>query len=232
MRSLNPKLRTHQRERLLQLVDRYTEMVSFMARRASMMLLYYVLRLKESRRNVPDFDSVPDAYWKQWLRVGLEEFGSAFPADDVQPTSSTHAKEVSASAARAHEAPTSATREARAKEASASTARVKEVLASAARAHEAPTSATHEARAKEASASTACAKEVSASVARAHEAPTSATHALHARKRHVCVCAFLRAPACVCAGGVCRRVQALHFYCIRACELRIGTDHQCIFSVA
>ena len=83
--SLSPFLPDVGRKRFLDYVDKCSETISRMARRATMLLLYYVVRLSEDGRPLPDFDDVKDAYWKQWLRVGLDEFGGAFPSEDVRP---------------------------------------------------------------------------------------------------------------------------------------------------
>jgi hypothetical protein len=60
----------------LALIDQYTELISRMARRASVMLLYYIMRCHEDNLTIPDFDQkgFPDAYFKQLLRIGLKEF--------------------------------------------------------------------------------------------------------------------------------------------------------------
>ena len=83
MSALNPHLLDYQRERFTDSVDKYTEMASRMVRRASLMLLYYVVRLQESGREVPDFENLKDGDWKTWLRIGLEEFGHEMPSEDV-----------------------------------------------------------------------------------------------------------------------------------------------------
>jgi hypothetical protein len=73
------------RRTFVEFVDQASEMISRMARRASMVLLYYVVRLSEEGRPLPDFDAAKDGFWKKWLRVGLVEFGGEMPTPDVQP---------------------------------------------------------------------------------------------------------------------------------------------------
>ena len=72
------------RRTFVDFVDLSTELISRMSRRASMMLLYYVIRRTEQGLALPDFDTVKDAFWKKWLRIGLNEFGGKMPMPDVQ----------------------------------------------------------------------------------------------------------------------------------------------------
>ena len=48
-----------------------------------MLLLYHIVRCTEQDLWLPEFEKVGDGYWKQWLRVGLVEFGREFPTPDV-----------------------------------------------------------------------------------------------------------------------------------------------------
>jgi hypothetical protein len=83
---LNDGLGVEGRRTFLDYIDQSTEMISRMTRRASMLFLYFVVRRLEDGLPVGAFnDGVKDAYWKQWLRAGLVEFGSEFPSEDVRP---------------------------------------------------------------------------------------------------------------------------------------------------
>lgn len=76
MNSINLNIPEDRVNRFLKLIDQYTEMVSRMSRRASIMLLYYVMRCHELNLTIPEYDKkgFPDAYFKQLLRIGLDEF--------------------------------------------------------------------------------------------------------------------------------------------------------------
>ena len=85
--ALSPCLSDRGKQIFLDFVDTSTEMISRMSRRATMLLLYYVVRRFEDGLPLPDFNALRknDAYWKQWLRVGLDEFGGHMPSPDVAP---------------------------------------------------------------------------------------------------------------------------------------------------
>ena len=85
MKALNPNLLPYQRSHFIDLVDQYTDLASRLARRASLMFLYYVVRTHEDGHAQRDFESEKDAYWKSWLRVGLQEFNHEMPSSDVIP---------------------------------------------------------------------------------------------------------------------------------------------------
>ena len=85
VKSLNANLSPRQRKCFLDLVNRYTEIISRMARRASLLLLYYIIRTYETNQCLPNLEDVQDSYWHDWLRVGLEEFGNIMPTQYVIP---------------------------------------------------------------------------------------------------------------------------------------------------
>lgn len=66
------------KRKLLDYIDHASEAISRMIRRSSIVLLYYVERLMEDEDSMqtnvlPDWDDLPDSYWKSWLRVGKRE---------------------------------------------------------------------------------------------------------------------------------------------------------------
>ena len=70
------------RDHFLNAVNDITELVSLLSRRASLCFLFHVTYAKENGIPLPDFDKVPDAYWKQWMRIGLIEFDDQTPSND------------------------------------------------------------------------------------------------------------------------------------------------------
>jgi len=73
--SLSNKLDKEKREKLLAYIKDVTDLASRITRRGSLAFLYYVVRRSEMGLQVPDFGRVTDAYWKNWMRFGLVEFG-------------------------------------------------------------------------------------------------------------------------------------------------------------
>jgi len=71
------------RDHFLNAVNDITELVSILSRRASLCFLFHVTYAKENGIPLPDFDKVPDAYWKQWMRIGLIEFYDQTPSNDA-----------------------------------------------------------------------------------------------------------------------------------------------------
>ena len=72
------------KDKFLEYINSMTDTMSRMSRRASLMFLYYVTRLKEQGLHAPDFEAETDGYWKQWLWVGLEEYSDKMPSPDVR----------------------------------------------------------------------------------------------------------------------------------------------------
>ena len=96
MKMLRPDLLPYQRQRLLDTIDQYTRLVSRMMRRASLLFLYVVVRRHEDGLKPPNFDDTTtynDAYWKGWLRIGLDEFGQTMPVA-VGVTGGVHAQQL------------------------------------------------------------------------------------------------------------------------------------------
>jgi hypothetical protein len=85
LQALNNDLMPYQRERFLKLIDQYTEMASKMARRASLAFIHYVTRTLEDGKPPPELPNNQNAYWRRWLRIGLEEFGDEMPSPDARP---------------------------------------------------------------------------------------------------------------------------------------------------
>lgn len=78
---IKKSLLPEQAARLAALIDEYTTMASKMARRASLMFLYFVVRTHEAGGKMTDLDAVKDGEWKKWLRIGLNEFGEIWQQD-------------------------------------------------------------------------------------------------------------------------------------------------------
>ncbi len=96
MKALRPDLLPFQKRRLLDTIDQYTRLVSRMMRRASLMFLYAVIRRHEEGLRPSDFDdkkTYNDAYWKGWLRIGLDEFGQTMPIA-IGVTGTAHAQQL------------------------------------------------------------------------------------------------------------------------------------------
>ena len=78
------------KRKLLDYIDHASEAISRMVRRSSIVLLYYIERLMEDEDSMqtlvlPDWDDLPDSYWKSWLRIGLQEFENEMPSADLIP---------------------------------------------------------------------------------------------------------------------------------------------------
>jgi hypothetical protein len=84
--SLRHDLPTVVRDHFLDTVNDMSELMSLLSRRASLCFLFHVTYAKEHDLPLPDFEKVPDAYWKKWMRVGLIEFNDETPSDDVRTT--------------------------------------------------------------------------------------------------------------------------------------------------
>ena len=84
--ALKHDLPTVVRDHFLQTVNDMSELMSLLSRRASLCFLFHVTYAKEHNMELPDFDKVPDAYWKKWMRIGLIEFDDETPSDDIRNT--------------------------------------------------------------------------------------------------------------------------------------------------
>ena len=96
IKALRPDLLPYQKQRLLDTIDHYIRLVSRMMRRASLMLLYSIVRRHEDGLPPLDFDdkkAYNDAYWKGWLRIGLDEFDGRMPVV-IGTTGATHAQQL------------------------------------------------------------------------------------------------------------------------------------------
>ena len=85
-RSLDPNVRI----KFLEYIDSSTEFASRLIRRASLVFLYFVVRHQEDDGpRLLDFGHVQDAYWKSWLRIGLDcydcEYPNALPKPGTTP---------------------------------------------------------------------------------------------------------------------------------------------------
>jgi hypothetical protein len=89
--ALSRELLPSQRDAILERVATYSELISRMSRRASMILLHYVTCLLHADQPLPDFDDQKDSYWHDWLKIGLREFAdkngdnAPMPNEGVRP---------------------------------------------------------------------------------------------------------------------------------------------------
>ena len=85
-RALRDDIPSVVRNHFLDTVNDMSDLMSILSRRASLCFLFHVTYAKESGMALPDFDDVPDSYWKKWMRVGIIEFNGELPSDEVHMT--------------------------------------------------------------------------------------------------------------------------------------------------
>ena len=82
--ALSPALLPFQKERLLDYVASCSALASYLARRASLILLHHAVSARERGQRIDDLSEKKDAFWKQCLRAGLDEYGNAFPSKAIE----------------------------------------------------------------------------------------------------------------------------------------------------
>ncbi len=75
----SPLLTKSQILKLTDILDEYTMVISKMLRRASLAYLYYMTCLLAEGKPIPNLSAENDTYWRNWLRIGLKEFGNIVP---------------------------------------------------------------------------------------------------------------------------------------------------------
>ena len=89
LKHLNRKIQRDQTKlsRLLNYIDSGTEFISKMMRRSSLIMLYHVSRINTENLVIIDLKIQNDTWWKNVLKIGLEEFKKPFPVSPNSPDS-------------------------------------------------------------------------------------------------------------------------------------------------